>query len=235
MAANRTDEIVELLRTKITSQQLVPGDALAREELLAQDYNVSRACIRESLAILKAQGYLISKRGKYGGTFISTLVDSGEVDSLYRDLVLMDQMKISEILAARLLIEPEAARSAASASAQTRFESYIATSDAQQELGAYFNFHNSLGKNSQNPFYDISIRSFIKFTSTFMEVLHRTNQSISLYNKVLQQDVINAIETHNSSLAYEKMYLYTALSKDKILQLEPLFHKVRETALKERS
>lgn len=38
---------------------------------------------------------------------------SDEIDNLYFDLVLMGQMQIKDLLNARLLIEPEAARAAA--------------------------------------------------------------------------------------------------------------------------
>lgn len=226
MAANRTDEIVELLRNKITSRQLLAGDALAREELLAQDFGVSRACVRESLGILKAQGYLVSRRGKYGGTFISTLIDSDEVDTLYRDLVLMDQMKIREILEARLLIEPEAARRAAAITQNNNFTS----THTETPLETYINFHNELGKSAGNPFYQVSIRSFMKFISTFIKAIAKEENlhSDCLYNHDIQNAVIKAIHTQDPSLAFEKMYLYTALSKEKILQLEPEFTRVRE-------
>lgn len=247
MAPNRTDEIVELLRAQITSRKLVPGDVLAREELLAQDYGVSRACVRESLGILKAQGYLVSRRGKYGGTFISTLIDSGEIDTLYHDLVLMDQMKIKEILEARLLIEPEAARKAASNAQAVNFgkntsdHPMVVAETAKisdtMALTPYINFHNALGKSCHNPFYQISIRNFMKFTSTFIQTLERSenHHCQSLYNHNMQESVINAIQAQDSSLAFEKMYLYTALSKEKILHLEPLFHKIRAMALKPKS
>lgn len=226
MAANRTDEIVELLRTKITSRQLLAGDVLAREELLAQDFGVSRACVRESLGILKAQGYLVSRRGKYGGTFISTLIDSDEVDTLYRDLVLMDQMKIREILEARLLIEPEAARRAASGPLKRPFSPH----NEKSWLESYITFHNELGTHANNPFYQISIRSFMKFITTFINTLCQgeSEPSCTLYDHDIQQGVINAINEQESSLAFEKMYLYTALSKEKILKLEPQFISARE-------
>lgn len=242
MAANRTDEIVELLRTKITSRQLLAGDALAREELLAQDYGVSRACVRESLGILKAQGYLTSRRGKYGGTFVSTLIDSDEVDTLYRDLVLMDQMKIREILEARLLIEPEAAKKAASHPQSVNFgkSSCALFSEAEpnrvlekSSLETYINFHNGLGKSALNPFYYVSIRSFMKFISTFMETIGQNDDTLTdcLYDRDTQTAVTNAIQAQDSSLAFEKMYLYTALSKEKILKLEPTFDRARKAVL----
>lgn len=226
MAGNRTEEIVELLRTKITSRQLRPGDALAREELLAQDFGVSRASVRESLGILKAQGYLVSRRGKYGGTFISTLIDSDEVDSLYRDLVLMDQMQIKEILEARLLIEPEAARRAASGQLKVPFSSH----NEKSWLDSYIRFHNELGHNSHNTFYQVSIRSFMKFIATFIETLGQSenSSSICLHDQNIQNGVIDAIHQQDPALAFEKMYLYTALSKEKILNLEPQFIEAKE-------
>lgn len=62
VALSRPDEIVALIKKKITFQKYLPGDVLPKEETLAQIYSVSRACFRECLSILKAQGYLESRR-----------------------------------------------------------------------------------------------------------------------------------------------------------------------------
>ena len=159
---NITDRIVAMLKKKITFQEYIPGDFLPNEETLAAKYRVSRACIRESLSILKAQGYLDSRRGKNGGTFVKNILESNKIDNLYGDLVLMGQMKIKDLLDARLLIEPEAARKAALNATKEDIEQlsshlqHSSNADTESErINAHILFHNTIGQICGNPFHAI--------------------------------------------------------------------------------
>jgi GntR family transcriptional repressor for pyruvate dehydrogenase complex len=227
-ALSRPDEIVALIKKKITFQEYLPGDVLPKEETLAQTFAVSRACIRECLSILKAQGYLESRRGKNGGTFVKNILESNEIDNLYGDLVLMGQMQIRDLLNARLLIEPEAARIAAINAQPEEIRmlgDYIQScNDATTEderIDHHIKFHNAIGQISGNPFYAISIRSFMKFTKLFMKAVGKANPQI--HDSKDHEVILYAIETKNPELAYEKMYVHNSKTKENMMVLERMF------------
>lgn len=225
---NRTEEIVALLKGKITFQEYQPGDVLPKEELLARDFSVSRACIREALSILKAQGYLDSRRGKHGGTFVKNVLDSNKIDNLYNDLVLMGQMQIRDLLNARLLIEPEAARAAALRATEEDIrllnnclQQCEEANEENSRIERHIDFHNTIGLISGNPFFAISIRNFMNFTGLFMKSVGEHNQRI--HNSRDHEIIVHAISTQNPALAYEKMYVHNSKTKENMMVLEKMF------------
>ncbi len=233
VSISRPDEIVALIKKKITFQEYLPGDVLPKEETLAHQHSVSRACIRECLGILKAQGYLESRRGKNGGTFVKNILESNEIDNLYGDMVLMGQMQIKDLLSARLLIEPEAARAAA---LKAKPEDIELLSDCIQQcrdgaseddrIDNHIKFHNAIGQISSNPFYAISIRSFMKFTKLFMKAVGE--HSPHIHDSKDHELILYAIKSKNPDLAYEKMYVHNSKTKENMMILERMFKDSRE-------
>lgn len=62
-------QIYQLLRTKILSGQWRPGDVLPSEADLMEQYQVSRATVRQAIDELASDGLIYRKQGK--GTFVS--------------------------------------------------------------------------------------------------------------------------------------------------------------------
>ena len=56
--------IVEAIKQKITSEEIKPGDAIQSENLLCEEFNVSRMTVRKGLAVLVNEGYIYSIPGK---------------------------------------------------------------------------------------------------------------------------------------------------------------------------
>ena len=64
-----------MLRSRIHSGQLGPGDRLPNERDLATSLGIGRITLRAALRLLADEGYLVSKRGNLGGTFVSDLAE----------------------------------------------------------------------------------------------------------------------------------------------------------------
>lgn len=67
------DDIASLIRAQINGGQLGPGDRLPNERELAAQLGVARLTLRQALRLLIGEGYLTSKRGNSGGTFVTDL------------------------------------------------------------------------------------------------------------------------------------------------------------------
>ncbi len=228
---SRCEEVVELLKKKILLRENLPGDMLPGEETLARQYSVSRALMREALGILKAQGYLQSKRGKGGGTFVKDIVQSKEIDSLYTDLVLMREMTVSQLLEARLLVEPKAAEVAARKMTNDGLRELLTclqrekqADDLQQRMQANIAFHNTIGKVSGNPFFAISIRNFMKFSYIFIVTIG--DRSPDMHDDSEHQEIFAALETGEQGLAYERMYVHISGMKRKMTLFEQTFREI---------
>src|ERR1700712_4869339 len=64
------DTVPPLLQT-VRLGLVAPGEALPSERDLAARFSVSRDTVREAIRELAEAGYLVSRRGRYGGTFVT--------------------------------------------------------------------------------------------------------------------------------------------------------------------
>lgn len=69
-ASNAFEETIERLLQAIRLGVVAPAERLPPERDLADRLNVSRVTLREALHALQESGYVESRRGRYGGTFV---------------------------------------------------------------------------------------------------------------------------------------------------------------------
>lgn len=106
------ESIVKQIQSLISSGQLTPGQRLPPERELADELGVSRTSIREALRSLEMMGYLESRVGVGGGTFIKEASFHNAISPFSKTL-LQNQDFIVELLEVRLFLETEVARLAA--------------------------------------------------------------------------------------------------------------------------
>ncbi len=110
------EQVADQLRELVVTGELAIGDRLPSEEVLARDFGVSRATVREALRALAAQGLLRTTKGAGGGSF-ATLPTIASISSLvHANVTLLTDARhvtLEELLEARELVEVPAARLAA--------------------------------------------------------------------------------------------------------------------------
>ena len=116
-SGNAFEETVERLLQAVRQGVVNPGERLPAERELAVRLGVSRVTLREAIGSLREAGYLASRRGRGGGTFVVARPPPrpGSARSGPRDLVALDDM-----LALRLVLECGAAELAAARRLTTR-------------------------------------------------------------------------------------------------------------------
>ena len=111
-AGNPFEETVERLLQAIKLGVVVPGDRLPPERELAARLNVSRVTLREAIHALTEAGYVESRRGRYGGTFVNEQLPKPRrtpAKRLARDLA----DGLDDALTLRFVLETGAAEAAA--------------------------------------------------------------------------------------------------------------------------
>ena len=103
-------ELAETLRSQIHGGQLGPGDRLPNERDLAAGLGVGRVTVREAIRILVEEGYLVSKRGNSGGTFVS---DLAQPHRTWIERIRRDPQWVVDLIEYRKAIEMRAAELAA--------------------------------------------------------------------------------------------------------------------------
>lgn len=114
---NAFEETVQRLLQTVRLGLVAPGEKLPAERELAAMLAVSRDTLRDAIASLSEAGYLVSRRGRYGGTFVNAELpahtpavdENGELVARRR----IPPEEIEDTLILREILEVGAARHAA--------------------------------------------------------------------------------------------------------------------------
>jgi DNA-binding FadR family transcriptional regulator len=111
---NAFEDTVQRLLQTIRLGVVAPGESLPSERDLAVRLGVSRDTVREALRSLGDAGYVVARRGRYGGTFVADELPHAEPHDSGPDATVPDAADLEEVLALREVLEVGAARLAAS-------------------------------------------------------------------------------------------------------------------------
>jgi DNA-binding FadR family transcriptional regulator len=148
-------QVADSLETRIAAAEFEPGQRLPTERDLARDYGVSRTCVREALLALEISGLVSIKVGS--GVFVLAPPPPDHAMTLSGDLE--DQPSPSDILQARLTLEPEiCALAAVSATAEAleAIAAYVQKMRDEHRMSAETEngdreFHFAIARATQNP------------------------------------------------------------------------------------
>lgn len=104
------DKIIKQIRKLITSGQLNPGDKLPSERKLAERLGVGRTHVRDAIAKLDFYGIL--KTMPQSGTVVAG-IGMTALEGLITDVLKLEDSDFSDLVETRLLLETQAARTAA--------------------------------------------------------------------------------------------------------------------------
>ncbi len=110
------EQVADQLRDLIVSGELARGERLPNETVLAREFGVSRATVREALRLLTAQSMIRTAKGAGGGTYV-TLPSVDHVSQFLNSaldlLAAAEHVSLDELLEAREALEVPATRLAA--------------------------------------------------------------------------------------------------------------------------
>jgi GntR family transcriptional regulator, L-lactate dehydrogenase operon regulator len=109
-AGNAFEETVERLLQSIRLGVVGAGDRLPPERELSERLGVSRVTLREAIHALSDAGYVESRRGRYGGTFVNETLPSPVYAA---DAGKVDAASLEDALTLRYVLETGAAEMAA--------------------------------------------------------------------------------------------------------------------------
>ena len=110
------EQVADQLRELIVTGNLARGERLPNETVLAREFGVSRATVREALRLLAARSLVRTAKGAGGGTYVTVPSVDHVSEFLNASLNLLtaaEHVTLEELLEAREALEVPAARLAA--------------------------------------------------------------------------------------------------------------------------
>ena len=110
--ARVSEEVAEQLKHSIIMGHFKEGDKLPSERDLADEFQVSRVAIHEAIRSLEISGFIVTRQGPAGGSFVTELTFERSVNA-FRDLYNAEKISIPEVHHVRRIVEAEVAYLAA--------------------------------------------------------------------------------------------------------------------------
>ena len=110
------EQVADQLRELITAGTLARGERLPNETVLAAEFGVSRATVREALRLLAAQSLIRTAKGAGGGSYVTLPTVDRISEFLTANISLLTDARdltLEELIEVRMLLEVPAARLAA--------------------------------------------------------------------------------------------------------------------------
>jgi DNA-binding FadR family transcriptional regulator len=154
---NAFEETVQRILEAVKLGVFSYGDRLPPERALATRLGVSRETLREALQSLQAAGCVESRRGRYGGTFVTYRLPEPDLGELRRAVQDMGA-ELEDALTYRLVLETGAAEQAArrelTAEQRTQLEQRLAeleTADPEHYRRLDSRFHLAIAELTGSP------------------------------------------------------------------------------------
>lgn len=154
------EEVAAQIREMIVSGRLKPGDKLPAERELAERLGIGRHSLREALRSLEVGGLLETRRGKWGGTFV-TAGNPQLVTRQMTDLLKMGNVSYASVIEARIVFGEVVVRVACARHSAEDIAALEANVTAAEQLFAQnkllekteknIEFHDLLARATKNP------------------------------------------------------------------------------------
>ncbi len=197
--------IVQQLRDDIFRGRRKPGDRLPPEQVLAEQFGVSRAGVREALRVLESQGLVQVRHGYAGGVFVADVGLTPVLGALETSLQL-GQLQVKEVYEARVLFEPAIARLAAdrgNPAFMTELDQNVRRTKALLDAGSdvfatNLEFHAILARAAGNQVFALVMQALLEL----LERLDRdypTNRGVSRQAVTDHSHLLDAIRARDGA------------------------------------
>ena len=206
-----SDEILHQIREAVLSGKFQVGDRLPNERALAEQFAASRTSVREALRGLEQAGVVLIKKGIHGGVFVAD-PDHRLVSRPFQTLLQLRKITMDNIVEARLIFEPEAARLAAQRAEPEDLEEMneviekMSAAVKSGELPTSFDlkFHKLIARAARNPILEMLSDSMLEVASRVITGLH-PSRDVLRHVVRRHRDVFEAVRNRDSDLAFTIM------------------------------
>lgn len=220
--AKLSEQIADRLEHSILSEELEDDEKLPPEQTLAEQFNVSKNVVRESLNILKERGLVKSHNG--AGNFV-TRPKADNLSDVIERMIILDNIDYRQIYDTRIVLETSACREAAARITDKelakleRLLKKLENKDlpVPERRAEDFNFHIVIAKACGNNLLAVliqALRNIIEgsmFLKRDIEHWDSVDEAIRFHRRIL-----DALTAHDADEAESAMYEHLYVSKKNV-------------------
>jgi len=210
--------VVKVIMKLIESHELMPGDKLPPENEFAEKLGVSRGILREALAILQFQGFIVRK--PKDGTYIREVsIEEISADSMVKSLKNSTYIDLIELREALELKSIELAVKRADDKAILEIKAYLESVDIDDENYSIsdYNFHMKIAELSKN----VLLMNFIdNYYDLIREMGEKSNSNRRRRSEIFDEhkNLINALLERDTEKAKNCLRYHLHQVKDNVLK-----------------
>jgi GntR family transcriptional regulator, transcriptional repressor for pyruvate dehydrogenase complex len=228
-------EVAEQLKQSILLGQFKAGDKLPSERDLAEQFQVSRIAIREALRFLENTGFVATRQGVTGGTFVTDLTFE-HLSNAFVDLILAEKISVPELVQVRILVEPEIARLAAERLDRKHARLLKEVLEAEElpirslseDLDTKTSVHYILSEICGNHFLEALERSLMALTRRVVQMFD--SEQPYIHPAGMHRPVVEAVLARKPDVAAAAMRHHAIEFGENLINLEKAFRERRELA-----
>jgi GntR family transcriptional repressor for pyruvate dehydrogenase complex len=220
---SRPGLVAALIRDRIQAGEVNPGDRLPPHRELAVQLHISRATLNQALQVLHREGYVVSRTGPAGGTFVADLRIPAE---RWFQRMKADKGELEDILTFRLTVE----RNIAYLAAQRRNAADLARLGRTTELVSpdnwpaairrvHWDFHDALARSAKSPRLlraSRQARADLWFPSDQLvfdeQVVHTLNTHRAIHLAVRDRDPVAAAAAMEAEIEFTRGLLLALIA-----------------------
>jgi DNA-binding FadR family transcriptional regulator len=223
------------LKSAILSGQYRPGQKMPPERELTEQFQVSRVVVREAIRELELKGFARIQKGQAGGAFVADLGFDNLCDA-FLDLFLASKMSVSELMQARLHLEPEIARLAAvnadAESIDRLNEALVAetrpVSSHAERISRRFEVDRLLAEMCGNRLYQAIANALIDLAKEIILVVKPMDTVIFQHEE--HEEIVYAVSAHDASAAAQAVTKHIACVGEQLVNLEKTYRQHKGVA-----
>jgi GntR family transcriptional repressor for pyruvate dehydrogenase complex len=223
-----SQQIISQIRGLILEGKLSPGDRLAPENVLVDQFQVSKQTLREALRALEYMGLIEIRKGVTGGPHVIE-VDPGVAKEILTNFLFFKNLTIRNLSEVRKLIEPWAAGSAARSMGDEDLAALAALIDASKkeppedysiDTGkSDLDFHRVIAKSTHNPILVLMI-DFVETLMGDLKKLIKPDAGFSVTVLRSLERIYTAIKSRDEKQAVAEMYDHVTDVEERLAELE---------------
>ena len=193
-----SEEVIEQIKQSILVGDFKAGDKLPTERELVEEFQVSRVAIREALRSLENAGFVVTRQGASGGTYVIDL-SFDKLTGAFLDLFLANKISIPELFHVRVLIEPEVARLAATritTESVNKLEDILRKEELpvkslSEDIDIKTMAHFFLAEICGNRFLEALVKSLMRVTRSVIEAVNPN--TLSMHPAGMHRPIVEAV------------------------------------------